>query len=162
MYHYYITPEDSETWKRFEELEKRHKESYAIITAFAIKVGGYSAFVDLMFSGKTTSIAFKEDKKPDPQLWRKIAEEGYVPKKTSEAGKQLLKEMNALPCMVTNDERNACVGYKADLNECIGVAKTDGHIGFMTCDGWEFTPPQDCEEVTKTRYDELFPPIAKK
>jgi len=60
---------------------------------------------------------------------------------------------------VTIDELNQCVGFDGAPFKTIGFAgNNDSLFGFVVRDDWGFIKPDDCEEVTNSKYNELFKP----
>ena len=50
-----------------------------------------------------------------------------------------------------------CVNYEQNFMEHIGYAFTNNdYYGFIVDSTWKFTAPTDCEEVTFSKYNELF------
>ena len=79
-----------------------------------------------------------------------------MPKLSSTKGKEIRKEFEALP-RVTNEELNAIVGYDEDMC-CIGYAtNNENYFGFIVDEDWDANIPSDCEVITKSKYNQLFP-----
>lgn len=153
---FYITKKSSETGKKFAQvIEKKAKafeDQKTLSEKYGFKQwrGGYRC----VFGGMSSCLEFKET--PDKKIWGKGAQKGeYYPKKNSKVAKVVWQEFQDVT-KVTSDELNACVGLKNQLNT-IGFASA--HIvffGFETSKKWCLKVPADCEEVTETKYDELF------
>lgn len=157
MSQYYITKKDSDTGIKLQSIaEKRelcHKEQVALADKYGFKswrASNWSAF-----GGMSSCANFIST--PDPKIWGKGSTVGeYFPKKNSTAGKKAYEEIKAL-LVVEYEELNKCVGFNCDDFWCVGFAEGSGeYFGFEKEESWKFKIPDDCQEVTITRYRELF------
>ena len=155
----FITKKTSETGKKFADFEKRCEEANKASLDF-IKQFGAERFRPGWgcLAGGITSIEMGEN--PDPKIWRKSFKDTqgeYYPKGNIKAGRELIKQIEALP-IVTFKDLNDCVGYYGGLFSHMGFNPTnDQYYGFFMDDKKDFTPPSDCEEITMTKWNELFP-----
>lgn len=155
---YFITDRNSETGKKFEVLAEKMENAKKLAWEFAEKYGFKALRMDRFSAvGGISSLADPETV-PDPKIWKGGEVRGeFMPRLTSKEGKLINKEIQELPT-IGRTEPNECVGFDGSLFRGIGFQQTnEKYFGFSLSDDWVFTPPEDCEEVTITRYKELFP-----
>ena len=154
---FYITKKESETGKKFTELLKKKEIAIQAQKEVSEKYGfeTYRGAYWQVWGGFSSCLDFKET--PDKKLWGKGAEKGeYFPKKNSKAGKAIWNEINDMPC-VSRFDLNECVGFDSAPFKKIGFAfNNDTYYGFTDSKDWNLKVPKDCEEVTESKYDELF------
>lgn len=152
---YFITKKDSETGKKFQALDEKIIEKRDAINKLIDKYGLTGVYIHKpSCGGRIHSVEFKET--PNPKLWKKARHVGYYPKRTKE-GIAIIKEFCSIPQISSNDI-NMCVGFGGAPFKTIGYNLTSigDYFGFEVGDDWVFTPPADCEEVTSSRYKQLF------
>jgi hypothetical protein len=153
----YITKKDSETGVKFQELEQKMNQVRKEQEKLSDELG-FSKWRDdpWAFAGGFSSLLF--DKKPNDKLYRKkvIFPNEFVPRRNSKEGKLISEKLKACP-KVEKGEANACVNFDGHPFKSIGFAfDHDEYFGFQVDSSWNFTPPADCEEITPTKYKELF------
>lgn len=155
---YYITKRDSETGKKFQvlldemknvrakafDVAKRFGTEKIVPESFCI-AGGIYAFVEPAIIDKKVLVLAK--KSPYPNT--------YTPNGRTKEGKELLKELRALPT-IEYKKLNAIVNYKDNWSNIGYNLNNDEYFGFTIKEEWQVNVPYDCEEVTTTRYRELF------
>lgn len=153
---YYITKKESKTGLKFQELIAERDKCTEAAVILSKKYGfeewrqGYwKAF------GGISSCIFKEQ--PDKKIWGKGAAPGeYMPKRNSKIGKQINQEFDELPT-VSLFQLNKCIGWESSGFQSIGFSfGNDEYFGFSVSEKRNLTVPEDCEEVTTSRYRELF------
>jgi hypothetical protein len=154
---YYVTKKESETGKKFTELLKKKEIAIAAQKELSTKYGfeTYRGAYWQAWGGFSSCLDFKET--PDKKIWGKGAEyKEFYPKKNSKVAKAVWQEFQDMPC-VSTDELNACIGMERKSFKTIGFAfGSDEYYGFITSKKWGVIVPKDCEEVTETKYDEVF------
>lgn len=154
---FFITKKESETGKKFAEILKKkevaEKEQIELSEKYGFKT--YRAAYFSVWGGFSSCLDFKEA--PDKKLWGKGAKPNeYFPKKNSKVGKAIVQEFEDMT-YVTTRELNSCIGYTEMTFNKIGFAfGNDEYFGFITSKEWGVKIPNDCEEVTETKYDKLF------
>jgi hypothetical protein len=154
---YFITLKSSQTGQKFQEIldkiafakksQKAFCEKYKCLKLrpdrFAV-FGGVSSCAEFMYT-------------PDPKIWKKgLGPNEFFPRASSKIGKEILQEINEMP-KISRDELNSCIGYEADMIETIGFAFSDiEYFGFSVGEDWKVEIPSDCEEITTSKYKELF------
>jgi hypothetical protein len=157
--HYFITERNTSTGLKFQALEHRinvattaqkdfgNKYNFKIYRPSHISVwGGISACVF--------------ENAPDEKIWKKVnnSEDEWMPRLNVKAGKEIQKEIDNLP-LVSMEELNECIGFDSEdwtFMTHIGFAYNDEYFGFSINDKWNIIVPEDCEEVTLTKYKNLF------
>ena len=154
---YFITERNSETGKKFQQVERKSEECFNAQKQLANKYKFHSWREGywVVYGGMSSCLNF--DETPDSKIWGKGFGNGeYFPKKNSKIGKEINKEIEQLP-KVTIDELNQCVGFNGAPFKTIGFsAKNDKFFGFSVGENWDFIPPTDCKEITTSEYRELF------
>lgn len=149
---YYKTRVDSETGKKFTELQNKkdllHNQNKQLAEKY-----GFSQWTVWSFGRDIATVLFDEE--PDGKLWHKNKDGSYRPSKKVKAGKEIDKEFKSVSRLEMEDH-NYPVGLK-DPFKRIGFNLTrKDFYGFEVGDDWEFEPPTDCEEITSIEYKSLF------
>lgn len=157
---YYKTSKESETGKKFTELERRGDVCYQALKAFLDKYGFEQYRPSRISHIGGISSCINPLQPLDRKLWRKA---GYginewMPKLNTKEGKAIMAEIEALP-IVDIDELNEVVGYQGNgfKSSNIGFSPKDkSFYGFILSDKWNITPPSDCIEITASEYKTFF------
>lgn len=154
---YFITKKDSETGKKFQVISEKKGIVLKAQKEFANKYGftsWYQAYW-CIFGGMSSCLDFKET--PNSKIWRKVSnKDEYYPKKNTKESKEIYNEISNLP-RVSIDELNMCIDFKGAPFKNIGFAEdNDEYFGFKVDFNWNVKIPNDCEEITVSRYNELF------
>lgn len=156
---YYITKKDSDTGKKFAEvyakIEKASDETRALAKELGAKKfctarwevsGGLEAVI--LPSG-TDNKALRLNKKFG-------FDNAYVPNLKTKEGREL-KEKIANLFTVSKNELNDVVGYDDGYFSNIGYnIKNPDYYAFMIKEEWKLKMPSDCEEITTTKFNEMF------
>lgn len=155
---FYITKQETETGKQFTKLLAKAEIAINCQKSISTKYGfkAYRGAFISIWGGLSSCLDF--DKQLDKSVWGKGVEKGeFFPKKSSKLGKEILKEIAAMPC-VTISDLNHCIGYhEGPPFRRIGFSfNNDGVYGFTVGREWMVEIPDDCIEVTETEYHNLF------
>lgn len=157
---YYITPRISETGEKFKLIEEKKSKIFNQTKKLAYEIGfkgWYGSAIKI--AGPPTILVFKNH--PDKKIFKKV-KDGFFPKKTSEKGRQIIEKLDKIESIYRRD-LNMCVNYEEYFFEHIGYAFSNSdYYGFIVDSDWKFTPPTDCEEVTYSKYNELFASTKKR
>ena len=152
----YITKKDSETGKKFQEITEKRSECFDAQKEIAEKYG-FSSWRGGWWTVYGSISSFCNPiNTPDSKIWGKGVEKGeFMPKKSSKVGLAIREEIKAMP-HISYEDLNLCVGWEADFKH-IGYDPThDEYFGILVDEKWKIKMPSDCEEVTTTRYNEMF------
>ncbi len=154
---YFITPKKSKTGQKFQKIYDKRDICFDAQEAFSnkYKFKTWRHAYNVAFGGMCSCADFEET--PNPKIWGKGAVDGeYFPKKNSNEGKAILNEIRDLPT-VSQDELNMCIGFDGAPFKTIGFCWfSDEYFGFSVGEKWHVKIPDDCEEVTTTKYRETF------
>ena len=155
---YFITKKDSDTGKKFEAVRIKMNECLKVQKELSKQIGFESWGIGYwLVAGGFSSVRFNKDVIVDTKIWKQC-NGGYLPKLNSKEGKRIEALLMTCPT-VTIDELNQCVGFDGAPFKTIGFAgNNDSPFGFVVRDDWGFIKPDDCEEVTNSKYNELFKP----
>jgi len=94
-------------------------------------------------------------KKPNANQYRGVHGNQYWPRELTTEGKEQIAEIQDL-LTVSKAELNEAVGFYDDKKK-IGVNLTEGkkYYGFSVGNDWDYTPCEDCIEITYTEYKNL-------
>lgn len=152
---YFITKRTSETGLKFQEIDDKrkriHEQEVAISKEIGFKEwrGGYWK----VFGG-FSSLIFEE--KPDENIYKSVNGNEWMPKKNCKEGKEIQAKLNSSET-VEKHELNMCIGFNGAPLKTIGFAFNHSEFfGFVVDPKWEHESPKDCEEVTYSKYKELF------
>lgn len=159
---FFITKKDSETGKKMAELVERIKRIRLIQKEKQLKYGFKEFTDDYEGIGRIGWVRFNELEIPNKKLWKIIAPKhrGYGPRTNTREGEELRLEIAQMP-FISNSEINEITNPTLPPWNRIGFTQNNGIFGFKTFDSefsdpnWKY--PADCEEVTETRYWQLFP-----
>lgn len=158
---HFITKKTSETGKKFQVISDKtnviHKADKAIADEIGFEQwrGGF-----WLVYGGFSSIIFNE--KPDEKIWKKVNGNEWMPRKSTKAGRLIHYKLSSTP-RVTIDELNQCIGFNGAPFKTIGFAQNNKeYFGFIVKEEWNVKIPKDCEEVTTSKYNELFKSVGQK
>lgn len=151
---YYITDKDTETGKKFQEIDRRSDIARDAIIKLSEKYG----FKEWRYSrishiGGLSSCVFETT--PDLKIWKSsgYGHNEYMPRLNCKAGKEIHDEIKKLPIVHIN-ELNNIVGYHSDFcNSHIGFKIGKNHFGFIVSSEWGCKIPNDCKEITASEYE---------
>lgn len=161
---YFITKKDSETGKKFQVIVDKMKAIDIIRNEFLERHGfqGYQT-QGFYFYGGLDACALPS-KEIDSKLWRikkNKRNELFYPNCRNKEGKIIKKEIENIPT-ISVEELNKCVNITNSIFNLrlIGIGFTDNsdqYFGFTAGDDWTFfKKPEDCDEITYTKFKELF------
>jgi hypothetical protein len=156
---YYITKKESETGKKFNDVFVKFvsiREAQLDLCE-KYKFRKLREQSSLAFGGITSCGGF--EKTPDSKIWKKLktangTDDEYFPKKSSKEGKKILDEFKQIS-ILPYSELNECIGFN-DAFGSIGFYQNEEFFGFSLNEKWNFKVPDNCEEITTTRFNELF------
>ena len=152
------TKRDSETGKRFEALNIKSQDYHRQASEVARKYGATKWTLPFLSCyGGIASIIVEDESVIDQKHWKKSRniENAWLPRLSTRVGKRISKEFEALP-FVDFQELNKCVGFEGDFFTRIGFSfKNPDWFLFSVKESWNFTPPEDCIEITVKEYKEL-------
>ncbi len=153
---YFITNKDSETGLKFAAIEKKMDDAIQAQKTMAKKYGIKEwRRAHWGVAGRFSSVIFAET--PDLKVWKRVnGENEFMPKLNTKEGKVIDAEFSKMP-WVPYWKLNECVGI--DINQWgnIGVTFRHPHLyGFSVPEEWKFECPGDCEEITTSKYKEIF------
>lgn len=155
---YFITKKSSETGKKFQEVADKSALCDLAIQSFISKLPNVNQYVTCRWSafGGLEYVIFNNT--PNLKVWKKSneVENGYSPRKTSKEGKELDLLMKQLP-KVSYYELNMCIGFDKKMFKCIGFNQNNkDYFCFSINENWGCEIPSDCEEITTSKYKEMF------
>ena len=156
---YYITRKNSETGKKMQELLDKASAIRKQISEYLKLLGAnpnqWVCSDKYFFNTGVIAVVF--DKEPDLKIWKEFKKipNSYQPRMTSYEGKKIQSKFQSIGVI-----------DRVDLNEVVGFGQVFQHVGFdlgskdyfcfMLREEWQHTMPEDCEEITYTKYLELF------
>lgn len=158
---YFTVKKDSETGKKFMELADKMDQQHADEKALAEKYG-FNQWVRWNMGGGIAKVIFPDGTNPDKKLWNESSHVSgktcYAPNKRTKAGKELHRELNGVTKVYPEDYNRPVM--ISDRWDHIGIAlpKEGDIIGFYVSEKMldEFKQPEDCTEVTRSAYMEIF------
>lgn len=153
MTHYFITPKDSKTGQKFASIQAKVNESKAQIKKLSEEIGFKEYYNPTYFlAGGIDGLVFP--KTPDKKIWKDYGDNSWMPKKNTKKGKEIQAKLDSV-VSVTRYELNQCIGYTGYAG-FIGFAFNPDAFGFTLNDEWGVSAPKDCEEVTLSKFKEVF------
>ena len=158
---HFITKKKSETGKKFQKVAEvataslKAEKELAKEFGFESWRGGY-----WLVYGGFSALIFKE--KPNEKIYKKVNGNEWMPRMNTKEGKAIQAKLDATR-RVSIDDLNQCIGFDGSPFKTIGFAQNnDAYFGFIVDEKWKCKIPNDCEEVTTSRYNELFKSVGKK
>ena len=154
----YITKRDSETGKKFAEYEAKRQEAFKASRNLVFTEIGASEFREAssFSTGGISALIFGSDFEI-PKHFKETKKGEYMPRVSTKEGRELQKKIEALPT-VSNYDLNMCIGFKDKGFRTIGYdPRHKEYFIFSVLEKWNLKIPDDCEEITVTRYKELVP-----
>lgn len=154
---YYKVEILSETGKRLSAVHNSMVDCYQAARKVAIEHGFKQWFrYQNTVAGGIAGFYYEEN--IEPKVWKRVSKNYYAPKKSSKEGREILKEINALPSVSFSDLNNA-VGLKWDcaIWAVVGLdTRNPDYFGVITDADWKLTLSSDCIEITSKEYYKLF------
>ena len=158
---HFITKKKSETGKKFQKIAEVAIASLKAEKALA-KEFGFESWRGAYWHvyGGFSALIFKVN--PNERIYRKVNGNEWMPRMTTKEGKAIQAKLDSTP-RVSINELNQCIGFDGAPFKTIGFAQNnDNFFGFIVDEKWKVKIPKDCEEVTTSRYNELFKTVGKK
>ena len=156
---YFITPKDSKTGKKFQQIADKLDVCFENQKALAKKYAFTSWRGDRwVVAGGISSVIFPKGATIDTKVWKQIkGKDEYMPRLNIKQGKAIQADFDQA-ITVTKAELNACIGWDEGFSQSIGFnSSNDKYFGFIIDDDWtDIIIPNDCTEITATKYRELF------
>lgn len=162
----YICRRDSETGKKFLELRDRIKLVSEEADKEAKKFGTDEYYSHRWaIEGGIEAIVLNNGTLPDgtiPEGLRQSkdfnSDNVFVPNLKTKKGKEIKKRWDSLP-NVSKIELNIIVNHKETMFSNVGYNfNNEEYVGFIVGEKWNVKVPEDCEEITVTKWNELFKP----
>ena len=156
---YFITEKNSKTGKNFQKIADKLDVCFKNQKALAEKYGFTSWRGERwVVAGGISSVIFPKGTTIDTKVWKQIkGKDEYMPRLNIKQGKAIQADFDQA-ITVTKAELNACIGWKEGFSKHIGFCKANNeYFGFTIDDDWtDIIIPNDCTEITATKYRELF------
>ena len=156
---YFITEKNSKTGKKFQKIADKLDVCFENQKALAKKYAFTSWRGDRwVVAGGISSVIFPKGATIDTKVWKQIkGKDEYMPRLNIKQGKAIQAEFDQAT-VITKGELNACIGWGESFINCIGLDwNNDEYFGFTIEDDWtDIIIPNDCTEITATKYRELF------
>jgi hypothetical protein len=160
----YITPRNSETGKKFAAIEQQLNDAHEACKKLAkeLRIKEWRP-CRWHVAGGMESIIFEKGVEVDMKTWKLFEgmEGEYTPRLSSKTGKTMAAKIGGLP-KVERKDLNECIGFNGNIFRTIGFAMTNPeYYGFIVAEEWKVKIPADCEEVTTSRYNQMFDRTSK-
>lgn len=155
---YYITKKDSDTGKKFMDIVDKIKEASNAAKEEAIRLGAEKFTTDSwhLAGGLTGIILPNRPDNKDLILRKSVKVKNlYVPNRKSKSGRELETKWQQLP-VVGKNELNNIINHDDPFSNIGFNYNHPEYIAFSIMEEWNVTTPDDCEEVTTTKYKEMF------
>jgi len=154
----YITLKTSETGKKFMACYEKMIEASIQAKELAISLGAkeWRPLPSMIAIGGISSLIF--DNVPDRKIWKNVygTSNEWMPKLNTKEGRLIHSLIESLP-NVPRREIGRCIGFDSCPYKGVGFEIGEGaYIGFSVMEEWNVQVPDDCEEVTTTRYNVLL------
>lgn len=152
---HFITKKTSETGIKFQSVSEKADAALKSAKALAKEIGFYKwrGGYWLVYGG-FSSLIFKDN--PDEKVFKKVNGNEWMPRLNTKKGKEIQAKLDATP-RVTIDDLNQCIGFNGAPFKTIGYnTNNDEYFGFIVDEKWDVKIPSDCEEVTVSKYKEIF------
>ena len=155
---YFITEKNSETGKKFQKIANKLNVCFENQKALAKKYGFTSwRGAYWVVAGGISSVMFTKGTTIDIKVWKEVKKGEYMPRLNTKQGKAIQADLEQA-ITISKAELNACIGWDEGFSKHIGFCKANNeYFGFTIDDDWtDIIIPNDCTEITATKYRELF------
>ena len=155
---YFITEKNSETGKNFQKIADKLDVCFENQKALAEKYGFTSwRGAYWVVAGGISSVMFPKGTTIDIKVWKEVKKGEYMPRLNTKQGKAIQADLEQT-ITISKAELNACIGWDEGFSKHIGFCKANNeYFGFTIDDDWtDIIIPNDCTEITATKYRELF------
>ena len=155
---YFITEKNSETGKNFQKIANKLDVCFENQKALAEKYGFTSwRGAYWVVAGGISSVMFPKGTTIDIKVWKEVKKGEYMPRLNTKQGKAIQADLEQA-ITISKAELNACIGWDEGFSKHIGFCKANNeYFGFTIDDDWtDIIIPNDCTEITATKYRELF------
>ena len=155
---YFITEKNSETGKKFQKIANKLNVCFENQKALAKKYGFTSwRGAYWVVAGGISSVMFPKGTTIDIKVWKEVKKGEYMPRLNTKQGKAIQADLEQA-ITISKAELNACIGWDEGFRKHIGFCKANNeYFGFTIDDDWtDIIIPNDCTEITATKYRELF------
>nr|DAD67779.1 MAG TPA: hypothetical protein [Siphoviridae sp. ctjjE1] len=155
---YFITEKNSETGKKFQKIANKLNVCFENQKALAKKYGFTSwRGAYWVVAGGISSVMFPKGTTIDIKVWKEVKKGEYMPRLNTKQGKAIQADLEQA-ITISKAELNACIGWDEGFSKHIGFCKANNeYFGFTIDDDWtDIIIPNDCTEITATKYRELF------
>ena len=155
---YFITEKNSETGKNFQKIADKLDVCFENQKALAEKYGFTSwRGAYWVVAGGISSVMFPKGTTIDIKVWKEVKKGEYMPRLNTKQGKAIQADLEQA-ITISKAELNACIGWDEGFSKHIGFCKANNeYFGFTIDDDWtDIIIPNDCTEITATKYRELF------
>ena len=155
---YFITEKNSETGKNFQKIADKLDVCFENQKALAEKYGFTSwRGAYWVVAGGISSVMFPKGTTIDIKVWKEVKKGEYMPRLNPKQGKAIQADLEQA-ITISKAELNACIGWDEGFSKHIGFCKANNeYFGFTIDDDWtDIIIPNDCTEITATKYRELF------
>lgn len=155
---YFITEKNSETGKNFQKIADKLDVCFENQKALAKKYGFTSwRGAYWVVAGGISSVIFPKGTTIDIKVWKEVKKGEYMPRLNTKQGKAIQADLEQA-ITISKAELNACIGWDEGFSKHIGFCKANNeYFGFTIDDDWtDIIIPNDCTEITATKYRELF------
>jgi len=154
----FITRRTSETGQKFVAIEERGKEAHRAICKLSDQIGFTEWRTGFWCAfGGISAVLFPKDFVVDEKTWKNVnnSKDEWMPRLSTKEGKRIMALFDDLP-KVMNSELNDCIDFFTHFRSIGFSGNNDEFIGFSVKEEWKVQIPEDCEEVTVSKYKELF------
>ena len=153
---FYKTSPDSATGKMLISMNESMNSATDSAIELTEELGGCGSMVGhWCVSGGISTILFDKDR--IPENWKSVRD-GFMPKNNNKIGKAIHRKISMLP-VVSFSDLNACVGLKSGFGH-IGYRIHDNNILYTVGEKLliqsNYDKPDDCTEITRTEFNQLF------
>ena len=155
---HFITEKNSETGKNFQKIADKLDVCFENQKALAEKYGFTSwRGAYWVVAGGISSVMFPKGTTIDIKVWKEVKKGEYMPRLNTKQGKAIQADLEQA-ITISKAELNACIGWDEGFSKHIGFCKANNeYFGFTIDDDWtDIIIPNDCTEITATKYRELF------
>ena len=155
---YFITEKNSETGKKFQKIANKLNVCFENQKALAKKYGFTSWRGSYwVVAVAISSVMFPKGTTIDIKVWKEVKKGEYMPRLNTKQGKAIQADLEQA-ITISKAELNACIGWDEGFSKHIGFCKANNeYFGFTIDDDWtDIIIPNDCTEITATKYRELF------
>lgn len=154
----FICKKDSETGKKIREVQDQLLNIHIYNDSLSEEYGFDRWFTyTFPFYKRISKVIFNPEKKVNKKIWKYVkgSDNEYVPRMDTPEGRIVEEKISKTPILTFYD-MNMCIGFDDEFKSIGLQSENPDYWGIIVKEDWDIKMPLDCEEVTTSKFNEMF------